>query len=463
MEKTKQTRFPINEEIARQLEEMAELRTASYYSREAYKKSAKIVRSLNFPIQSDSDVDNLKIQVEGIGAKTASKIKEILKSGQIQELAERPLSDRDRTKIIKEFKTIHGVNSVTAEDWFNSGYRSFQDLVQLYNQGGMTAAQRLGFFYYNDIHQKIPRREIDLLNVIFHKLLDPYRIKFEITGSYRRMLPESGDIDVLVQTVNQEGNRINMDFLIQILINAGLIIGNFTPKAEVKFMGLVRIPSTQEGHTNPVRRLDIRLIEPKSWPYALLYFTGSKDFNVKMRNHALSMGLSLSEYGLVLDNNKAPYPPENQPQPQTEEDVFKILRMKYLTPKERTSQVQVILTDGTTLSVEKSKNPPIDGKWYRPSDTLLIYINGLLFSVLSSIKGMRKVAGFDMDGTLINYKNGSKFSYNASEVQLMPGRIEKLRNAINLGFIPVIFTNQKSPSDKQKDMTFRKLVKVVEI
>ena len=49
--------------------------------------------------------------------------------------------------------------------------------------------------------------------------------------------------------------------------------------------------------------IDIRLISKKSYPYALLYFTGSKKTNTFMRNQAIKQGYKLSEYGLYDKNN----------------------------------------------------------------------------------------------------------------------------------------------------------------
>jgi DNA polymerase/3'-5' exonuclease PolX len=46
------------------------------------------------------------------------------------------------------------------------------------------------------------------------------------------------------------------------------------------------------------RRIDLMLTEPSAYSFALLYFTGSKEFNVLMRNRAIEKGMKLNEYGL---------------------------------------------------------------------------------------------------------------------------------------------------------------------
>ena len=64
-------------------------------------------------------------------------------------------------------------------------------------------------------------------------------------------------------------------------------------------MALVRITSDY-----PVRHIDIIVTDPKSYPFAVLYFTGSAGFNIKMRQHALQKGYSMSEYGISKKNVK---------------------------------------------------------------------------------------------------------------------------------------------------------------
>jgi DNA polymerase/3'-5' exonuclease PolX len=77
----------------------------------------------------------------------------------------------------------------------------------------------------------------------------------------------------------------------------------------------------------PVRRIDIRFIPFLSWYPALLYFTGSKELNLMMRNKAKKLGYKLNEYGL-FKGSKNIYV-------ESEEEIFDLLEMKYLEPQER--------------------------------------------------------------------------------------------------------------------------------
>ena len=170
------------------------------------------------------------------------------------------------------------------------------------------------------INLRIPRDEMDIINEKIGSILDPYHIKWSIAGSYRRHEESSGDVDVLVESRPD----FNMDGLIHILnpiLPATLAQG---PKF---YRGIVRIDEQHNGH-----RIDIRLVSNEEYPAALMYFTGSQRFNILMRQRAIEFGLTLNEYGL--------FDQYNRPQHVTsEEDIFRILRVKYIPPIERTKTI----------------------------------------------------------------------------------------------------------------------------
>jgi DNA polymerase (family 10) len=86
------------------------------------------------------------------------------------------------------------------------------------------------------------------------------------------------------------------------------------------------------------RRLDILVTDEKEYPYALLYFTGSQQFNIAMRNHALAQGYSLNEHGLT------PFIAKPAPPPCTaERDIFIFLGLNYVEPRHRVDGKQIHL------------------------------------------------------------------------------------------------------------------------
>ena len=63
-----------------------------------------------------------------------------------------------------------------------------------------------------------------------------------------------------------------------------------------KYIGFCR--TRIDGKLKPIRRIDIEFVPYNSYYPALLYFTGSGEFNQKMRSVAQSLGFLLNRYGL---------------------------------------------------------------------------------------------------------------------------------------------------------------------
>jgi DNA polymerase/3'-5' exonuclease PolX len=189
---------------------------------------------------------------------------------------------------------------------------------------------------FDVMNDRIPRTEIERAEKVLKivsKAMNPDIIVM-LCGSYRRGKLSSGDIDCLIThplIKNDEDiktNSINvLHQFVDVLINKGFIIDQLS-MGQVKFMGLCKVPNKDENEKKS-RRIDIRYIPYDSFGCSVLYFTGSANFNVKMRNHALSKGYSLNEYYLKKKEDNSVIPCS------TEEDVFKILNYPYKTPKER--------------------------------------------------------------------------------------------------------------------------------
>ena len=94
---------------------------------------------------------------------------------------------------------------------------------------------------------------------------------------------------------------------------------------KIKTMAIIQLPD------KPARRLDILYSPQVEYGYAVLYFTGSKMFNIGMRKHALSLGLSLNEHGLTEVKSKKKIDVVLK----TEKDIFSFLGLKYVEPTKR--------------------------------------------------------------------------------------------------------------------------------
>jgi DNA polymerase/3'-5' exonuclease PolX len=182
----------------------------------------------------------------------------------------------------------------------------------------------------------------ELLKIMIAKI-DP-KLILTICGSYRRGKPISGDIDVLITHPDLiddsavENSKISylIEF-VDILTQLGFLVDNLTDKGKTKYMGVCRLLFNNDSPipmplSNPGRRIDIRFIPYQSYSAGLLYFTGSGQFNKIFRGIALSKGYTVNEYGIYeLENGKkgALVPTYS------EEEIFDLIGIKYLTPMER--------------------------------------------------------------------------------------------------------------------------------
>src|SRR5205085_9687353 len=72
---------------------------------------------------------------------------------------------------------------------------------------------------------------------------------------------------------------------------------------------------------------DLRVVTDEQFPFALHYFTGSKEHNIRMRQRAIDRGLTLNEYSLANDSRSVPC--------KTEEDIFAALGLAFIPPELR--------------------------------------------------------------------------------------------------------------------------------
>ena len=299
------------------------------------KNTLKVIKSFKSNIKSSDELKNIK----GIGKGSLLKIQEILDTNKLKELDDYKKKFKkylQQQKIIDELTTIIGIGPSVAYKLVNeNNIKSISDLKNKVenNQIEVNEKLKLGLKYVGKFQGNIPRKEIESIESYLINILNKYNFDdtiITICGSYRRELPFSSDIDVLLTNLNVIDNYdINTSNLlikfIQTLKNENFIIDDITTSedAKVKYMGFCKYKN------KPLRRIDIRFIPYISYYPALLYFTGSYTLNQEMRLKAKKLGYKLSEYGLFkLSNNEMIYV-------NSELDIFNELDIKYLKPKDR--------------------------------------------------------------------------------------------------------------------------------
>lgn len=265
-----------------------------------------------------------EMNIKGIGKGTIDRINEILHSHSLQELKK----ENEKNEITSLFKTITGIGDKRAGELYDGGYRSISDIQSAIFEKkiGSTHHIDLGLKYYDDLKERIPRDEIDKMKKIIKKIIkkiNPHLI-FEICGSYRRGEESSGDMDLLFTNPQDSSNKSYLKEIVEKLTDEKILIDHLTEKGDKKYMGFCKLKSTSKA-----RRIDIRYFPYDEYWAGILYFTGNKEFNIKLRNRALEKGYSLNEYGLknIKTNEKKKIESENH--------IFELLELPYLSPLER--------------------------------------------------------------------------------------------------------------------------------
>lgn len=277
-----------------------------------------------------TDASQLK-GIKGVGKGTLRRVNEILTTGRLSEVK----LDRDRETylgIVDELEKVFGIGRRKAYELVKeNNITSIQQLKESYEAGKITLTPTIvkGLKYVDKIKESIPRSEVDQINEILANAvvqIDP-QLFGRVCGSYRRQKSKSNDVDfVLVHTNiktkrDQEKSPNYIERLVTLLKEQNIIVESLTEdNVKSKYMGIYHLPNNKT-----LRRLDIRYVPYESYYAALLYFTGSGEFNKRMRQHAINLGYMLNEYGL-FDRDKKMF------KVKSEKEIFDKLNMDYIPP-----------------------------------------------------------------------------------------------------------------------------------
>jgi DNA polymerase beta len=279
-------------------------------------------------------------KIKGIGPKTMDRVDEIIKTGKLSEISEK----EKQYESISELSTIYGIGPTKASLFYEKfKIKSIKDLIKASKNGDiiLTHQMELGIKYKNTLTEKIPHNLIKLAEKpIINKInkINPDIIAI-ICGSFRRKKDFSSDLDILLthpnitSTNNKQG--VYLEQVVDILTNF-FIIDKLTESSKKHFQGFASFKNIVKEFPDfntkkNVIRIDIIIVPYKSYYTALMHFTGSAVFNQKMRLHAKSMNMKLSEYGLFKQVGKN----EVSLKINSEEDIFNALLLKYIPPEKR--------------------------------------------------------------------------------------------------------------------------------
>ena len=326
-----------NEEFIDALNELEDimLKKGEPFRAKAYRSASESIINYEKDIHSAGDLSD----TPKIGPTIISKLNEYVETGKIK------LLEDERNNPANQLAKVYGIGPKKAREFVEKGVTTVEGLR---SRDDLTAAMKIGLRYFDDIEKRIPRSEIDAYKTEMDKIfaeVSPPESSFSIVGSYRRQAKTSGDIDIIVS--NAANDRAAFEAFIDGLIAQKIII-EVLSRGKTKSLTVTKLPN------KPARRVDFLYAPPDEYPFAILYFTGSKNFNTAQRHRALTLGYSLNEHGLYhMASGKKTTKVDHTFQ--SEDDIFKYMGMEYVEPDKRIDSRSITMRKPTTNVVLPKK------------------------------------------------------------------------------------------------------------
>ncbi|MGZ4104805.1 MAG: DNA polymerase/3'-5' exonuclease PolX [Actinomycetota bacterium] len=325
-----------NEEVEELLGEWAELLQvtgADAYRVRAYEKAARSIGGYSKDLRDLDDKEILAIP--NVGKHMLERIREYLETGTAHELEDLremvPAGMRELLRVPgfgpKKAILVHnelGVSSLSelaaaAEAHKLQGIKGF----------GVKTEENIlkGIRNYREQEERIPvDQALESAQRIIASLQEVSSIdEIAYAGSLRRMRETIGDLDILVAASDPEPV---MDAFVGMARVARVLAKGSTKSTVVTRRGI---------------QVDLRVVPHDAWGAALIYFTGSKAPNIKIREIAVKKGLKLSEWGLFLAKDSSTIAAR------TEEEVYEALGLPWIPPTMREDRGEVEAAIAGTL------------------------------------------------------------------------------------------------------------------
>ena len=281
-----------NFEVARQFELMAdilELKGENAFRIRAYRRAAQNLESLSEDIETVARENRLE-DVPGIGADLAGKIQEYLRTGRIKEIA---AASKGIPRGVVALLNIPGVGPRTARVLYErehiTGIDQLEKRARMGRLRGLPGIQAKteqnilkGIRLVRGGQERMPLgRALPLGRELVHALEGLAAVeRISLAGSIRRMKETVGDIDILV--TSSKPAAVMRAFVT--LPQAAEVLERGTTKGSIRHRDGIQV--------------DLRVVDPVCFGAALVYFTGSKQHNIHIRDIGVKKGLKISEYGV---------------------------------------------------------------------------------------------------------------------------------------------------------------------
>ena len=310
--------------ILGQVARLLELKGENPFKVRAYTNAARALETLGGDLAKMIDEDRLR-EVEGIGKAIAEKISTLVKTGRLEYYEK--LRDEFPPEIFVLFE-LQGLGAKKIKVLYETlGISSITRLERACKEGRIAALAGFGAKTSENILKAIEQRNKSIgqfrlgdVAALAEELLDALRshprvLLAQIAGSYRRKKEIVRDLDFIIATTKPA--EIFRDFLRHPQVESVVARGD-TKTSVLLGSGI---------------QCDLRAVAGAEFPFALNYFTGSKEHNVRMRTRALDRGWSLNEYRFSKAEGRDLKKP--LPEVHSEPDIYRSLGLAYIEPELR--------------------------------------------------------------------------------------------------------------------------------
>lgn len=318
---------------------LLELKGENPFKTRAYANGARVLEGLNEPLETIVAEGRLG-ELKGFGEALQQKVAELVTTGRLkyyEELkASIPAGLVAMTEIPgvgpKKVKALHDHLGIDSIEKLEAACQAGQ-VAELSGFGEKTQAKILeGIAFKRQFASKFHLHDaLNAAEPILEALRShPAVIRCSPGGSLRRSKEIIGDLDFLASS--KKPAEVIADF--------------------VKLPGVMKVIA--QGDTKASVNLesgiqaDLRVVSDAEFPYALHYFTGSKEHNIVMRQRAIDRGLRLNEYGLFKSHEET-RDPKLLVKCATEDEVFRELGLEPIPPELREDRGEFAAAENGTL------------------------------------------------------------------------------------------------------------------
>jgi len=328
-----------NAEIAaafRELGALYELDGANRFRVLAYKEAARVIADSPQPV-GELAQQGKATAMQGIGDTIQEKIVALLDEGEIP--AARKLKEKFPASLV-ELTRIPGVGAKTVRRIYDdTGIATLDELRAAAEAGDLRGLKGLGAKFEENVLVELERMDADgpeerrILDdvrdagteLVDALLASPASEKVVLAGSARRWTDTCKDIDIVATA------SAPIELATELAAHP-LIAESGNPSAN----GL-------RARTHNGIGLDLRIVPPDEFGNLLQHFTGSKGHNVKLRERAVKMGLSVSEHG-IADTESG-----DVTKSEDEAAVYERLGLSYIEPEMREGRDEIALAEAGEL------------------------------------------------------------------------------------------------------------------